>query len=64
MTEPEQGEKLWAFLLGPHGTRCLGSEVGSVEFVGLLQYKLCPRVTCTDLFERTILNCCSESSLE
>lgn len=40
------------------------SEAGSVEFLGLLQNKLFPRVTCMDLFERTILNCCSESGLE
>lgn len=60
------GREIWAFLrfLGSLGALCWGSGVGSVEFLGPLQYKLFPRVICMDLFERTILNCCSESSLD
>lgn len=50
--------------LGSHGALCWGSEVGSVAFLGPLQYKLFPGVICMDLLERMILNCCSESSLE
>lgn len=68
-TEPEWGEKLRAFLLGflgshSHGALHWGSEVGSVEFLGPLQYQLFHRVTCMDPFKRTILKCCSESGLE
>lgn len=36
--------------LGSHGALCWGSEVGSVAFLGPLQYKLFPGVICMDLF--------------